>query len=99
MKEKMKLRGMLLASLASSLWSISGISGEILFKKYNLINEILVKAYHKGAFSLEIRMACLKDHKNIIKSIEENNISKTLDSVKKHYLRADKLFKKNIKIN
>ncbi len=70
-----------------------------LFKKYNLINEILVKAYHKGAFSLEIRMACLNDHKNIIKSIEENNISKTLDSVKKHYLRADKIFKKSIKIN
>ena len=35
MKREIKLRGMLLASLASSLWSISGISGEILFKKYN----------------------------------------------------------------
>ena len=70
-----------------------------LFKKYNLINEILVKAYHKGAFSLEIRMACLEDHENIIKSIEENNISKTLDSVKKHYLRADRIFKNKIKIN
>ena len=76
-----------------------GIIEEITRSGANLINEILVKAYHKGAFSLEIRMACLKDHKNIIKSIEENNISKTLDSVKKHYLRADKLFKKNIKIN
>ncbi|AVQ24044.1 GntR family transcriptional regulator [Fusobacterium nucleatum subsp. nucleatum ATCC 23726] len=70
-----------------------------LFKKYNLINEILVKAYHKGAFSLEIRMACLEDHENIIKSIEENNISKTLDSVKKHYLRADRIFKNKLKIN
>ena len=70
-----------------------------LFKKYNLINEILVKAYHKGAFSLEIRKACLEDHKSIIKSIEENNISKTLDSVKKHYLRADRIFKNKIKIN
>ena len=70
-----------------------------LFKKYNLINEILVKAYHKGAFSLEIRMACLEDHKNIINSIEENNISKTLDSVKKHYLRADRIFKNKLKIN
>ena len=65
-----------------------------LFKKYNLIN-----AYHKGAFSLEIRKACLEDHKSIIKSIEENNISKTLDSVKKHYLRADRIFKNKIKIN
>ena len=68
-----------------------------LFKKYNLINEILVKAYHKGEFSLEIRKACLEDHKSIIKSIEENNISKTLDSVKKHYLRADRIFKNKIK--
>ena len=46
-----------------------------LFKKYNLINEILVKAYHKGDFSLEIRTACIEDHKSIIKSIEENNIA------------------------
>ena len=28
MEIKLKLRGMLLASLASSLWAISGISGE-----------------------------------------------------------------------
>ena len=42
MKEKMKSRGMLLASLASSLWAISGISGEILFKKYNFSSDWLV---------------------------------------------------------
>ena len=42
MKEKMKLRGMLLASLAPSLWAISGISGEILFKKYNFSSDWLV---------------------------------------------------------
>ena len=70
-----------------------------LFKKYNLINEILVKAYHKGAFSLEIRKACLEDHESIIKSIEENNIALTLDLTKKHYLSAEKIFKKLIKIN
>lgn len=33
---------MLLASLASSLWAISGISGEILFKKYNFSSDWLV---------------------------------------------------------
>ena len=70
-----------------------------LFKKYNLINEILVKAYHKGAISLKNRKACLEDHENIIKSIEENNISLTLDLTKKHYLSAEKIFKKLIKIN
>ncbi|MCY7008155.1 GntR family transcriptional regulator [Fusobacterium simiae] len=70
-----------------------------LFKKYNLINEILVKAYHKGDFSLENRLDCLKDHENIIKSIEDNNISMTLDLIKKHYLRADKIFKNSIKIS
>ena len=42
MKREIKLRGMLLASLASSLWSISGISGEILFKKYNFSSDWLV---------------------------------------------------------
>jgi len=39
---KIKLRGMLLASLASSLWAISGISGEILFKKFNFSSDWLV---------------------------------------------------------
>ena len=33
---------MLLASLASSLWAISGISGEILFKKFNFSSDWLV---------------------------------------------------------
>ncbi|EKA92834.1 hypothetical protein FPOG_01162 [Fusobacterium periodonticum D10] len=49
--------------------------------------------------SLKNRKACLEDHENIIKSIEENNISLTLDLTKKHYLSAEKIFKKLIKIN
>ena len=42
METKIKLRGMTLASLASSLWAISGISGEILFKKFNFSSDWLV---------------------------------------------------------
>ena len=42
MERKIKLRGMLLVSLASSLWAISGISGEILFKKFNFSSDWLV---------------------------------------------------------
>ncbi len=42
MEGKIKLRGMLLVSLASSLWAISGISGEILFKKFNFSSNWLV---------------------------------------------------------
>ena len=42
MEIKLKLRGMLLASLASSLWAISGISGEILFKQFNFSSDWLV---------------------------------------------------------
>ena len=42
MKTQKKLRGILLASLASSLWAISGISGEILFKKFNFSSDWLV---------------------------------------------------------
>ena len=41
-KSREKMRGVILASLASSLWSISGISGEILFKKYNFSSDWLV---------------------------------------------------------
>ena len=42
MEGKIKLCGMLLASLASSLWAVSGISGEILFKKFNFSSDWLV---------------------------------------------------------
>ena len=42
MKTKVRLHGMLLASLASSLWSISGISGEILFKEFHFSSDWLV---------------------------------------------------------
>jgi len=42
LERKIKLRGMLLVSLASSLWAISGISGEILFKKFNFSSDWLV---------------------------------------------------------
>ena len=42
MQTKRKLRGMVLASLAASLWSVSGISGEILFKKFNFSSDWLV---------------------------------------------------------
>jgi len=66
---------------------------------FDYSNEILVKAYHKGAISLKNRKACLEDHESIIKSIEENNIALTLDLTKKHYLSAEKIFKKLIKIN
>ena len=48
MKEKMKLQGMLLAGLASSLWSISGISGEILFKIG------IISVYKEGLFKAAI---------------------------------------------
>ena len=42
MKTEKKLHGMILASLASSLWAISGISGEILFKQFNFSSDWLV---------------------------------------------------------
>lgn len=42
MKVEKKLHGMILASLAASLWAISGVSGEILFKKFNFSSDWLV---------------------------------------------------------
>ena len=42
MQTEKKLQGMILASLAASLWAISGISGEILFKKFNFSSDWLV---------------------------------------------------------
>ena len=46
-KSREKMRGLILASLASSLWSISGISGEILFKKYNF--SFRLASFHKNS--------------------------------------------------
>lgn len=42
MRKKLKLQGMILASLAASLWSVSGISGEILFKEFKFSSDWLV---------------------------------------------------------
>ncbi len=42
MQTEKKLQGMILASLAASLWAVSGISGEILFKKFNFSSDWLV---------------------------------------------------------
>ena len=38
----MRIKGIVYASLASSLWSISGVSGEVLFKRYGFSAEWLV---------------------------------------------------------
>lgn len=65
-----------------------------LFKKYNLINEILVRAYHRDNFSLEIRKNCIEEHEKIIESIRTNDLQATLAMVKKHYMSADQIFKK-----
>ncbi len=65
-----------------------------LFKKYNLINEILVRAYHRDNVSLENRKSCIKDHEKIIEAIEQNDLTATLNMIKKHYLSADEIFKK-----
>ena len=44
MKIQKKLRGIILASSAASLWSISGVSGEFLFKKFHFSSNWLVSA-------------------------------------------------------
>lgn len=67
-----------------------------LFKKYNLINEILVRAYHRENVSIENRSYCIKDHEKIIESIENNDLESTLAIIKKHYLSADEIFKETL---
>ena len=70
MKEKMKLRGMLLAGLASSLWSISGISGEILFKKYNFSSDWLVSTRTLISGILLFMVVIFIEKKSILKPLK-----------------------------
>ena len=70
MKEKMKLQGMLLAGLASSLWSISGISGEILFKKYNFSSDWLVSIRTLISGILLFMVVIFIEKKSILKQIK-----------------------------
>ena len=70
MKEKMKLRGMLLASLASSLWAISGISGEILFKKYNFSSDWLVSIRTLISGILLFMVVIFIEKKSILKPLK-----------------------------
>ena len=70
MKEKMKLQGMLLAGLASSLWSISGISGEILFKKYNFSSDWLVSIRTLISGILLFMVVIFIEKKSILKPLK-----------------------------
>lgn len=70
MKKKMKLQGMLLASLASSLWAISGISGEILFKKYNFSSNWLVSTRTLISGILLFVVVILIEKKSILRPLK-----------------------------
>ena len=69
-----------------------------IFKKYHLINEILVRAYHEDVLKQE-KQNCLKEHQEIIKYIEKNDITTLLKIVKNHYLTAESIFKRILVIH
>ena len=61
---------MLLASLASSLWAISGISGEILFKKYNFSSDWLVSIRTLISGILLFMVVIFIEKKSILKPLK-----------------------------
>ena len=65
-----KLHGMILASLAASLWSISGISGEILFKKYNFSSDWLVSTRTLISGILLFLIVILIEKKSVLKPLK-----------------------------
>lgn len=65
-----------------------------IFKKYNLINHLLVRCYHEEIMVLKNRKRCVEEHLEIIDSIEKRDISRTLKLMKQHYLGAEVIFKK-----
>ena len=64
MNKSYVLHGMLLASLASSLWSISGISGEILFKEFHFSSDWLVSV-RTAVSGILLLMAVIFIEKNL----------------------------------
>ena len=61
---------MILASLASSLWSISGISGEILFKKYNFSSDWLVSTRTLISGILLFLIVIFVEKKSVLKPLK-----------------------------
>jgi len=75
METKLKLRGMLLASLASSLWAISGISGEILFKQFNFSSDWLVSTRTLVSGVLLFMIVIFIEKKSILRSLKNKRDS------------------------
>ena len=69
-KSREKMRGFILASLASSLWSISGISGEILFKKYNFSSDWLVSTRTLISGILLFLIVIFVEKKSVLKPLK-----------------------------
>ena len=61
---------MILASLAASLWSISGISGEILFKKYNFSSDWLVSTRTLISGILLFLIVIFVEKKSVLKPLK-----------------------------
>ena len=69
-KSREKMRGVILASLASSLWSISEISGEILFKKYNFSSDWLVSTRTLISGILLFLIVIFVEKKSVLKPLK-----------------------------
>ena len=70
MKVEKKLHGMILASLAASLWAISGISGEILFKKFNFSSDWLVSTRTLVSGILLFMIVVFVEKKSVLKPLK-----------------------------
>ena len=68
--QEKKIHGMILASLAASLWSISGISGEILFKKYNFSSDWLVSTRTLISGILLFLIVIFVEKKSVLKPLK-----------------------------
>ena len=75
MEIKLKLHGMLLASLASSLWAISGISGEILFKQFNFSSDWLVSTRTLVSGILLFMIVVFIEKKSILRPLKNKRDS------------------------
>ena len=75
METKLKLRGMLLASLASSLWAISGISGEILLKQFNFSSDWLVSTRTLVSGILLFMIVIFIEKKSILRPLKNKRDS------------------------
>lgn len=65
-----------------------------IFKKYNLILQLLTRYYHDLSFENKIRKKCIEQHSIILDALENGDFELVTKLIKAHYEEAETFFRK-----